>query len=87
MPVTTQVTVVHILTKINVDMESMTVFAHFSRTVNGVPDGSVDFTIVGQDMIDLLNTQAVADQSLGAEITDAVYRLAIAKGMISGTIS
>lgn len=87
MPVTSQVTAVHTLTKINVDVEMGTVWCHFKRADNGIPAGTVEHTFTGQDVLDLLATTAVADQALGNEITDAVYRLAIARGVISGDIS
>lgn len=87
MPVTRSATVAHTLTKIGVDMVGMTMSAHFHRTIDDLSDGGFDFIIEGDDMIGLLSTQAVAGQPLGAEITDAIYSLAIAKGKLSGVIS
>ena len=87
MPVTKTATISYSLTQITVDMIGGFVQSHFTRSIDGEPSGSVEMLTVGDDMLALLGTQAVAGQPLGSEITDAVYNLAISKGLIEGVIS
>jgi hypothetical protein len=87
MPVTKQSTSSYSLVKIGVDMQSGQMWCYFTRATDGVVDGGVEMTLEGPDMASVLATQAVAGQPLGDEITDAVYRMAISKGVIAGVIS
>lgn len=87
MPVTKQSTASYTLVRIGADMTAMQMWCYFERMTDGNVDGGVEMVISGADMAAVLATQAVAGQPLGDEITDAVYRMAISKGIISGTIS
>ena len=86
MPIVTTSTIAHKLVKVSVDMDLMQTLCYFSRTLNGVADGGVEMLIEGADMGALLSTQATAGQALGNEITDAIYAVALARGVIEGTM-
>jgi len=86
MPIVTTSSVSHKLTKVNVDMELMTIWCYFTRTINGKLDGGSEMHVEGTDMVSLLMTQAIPNQALGDEITDAIYSMAISKGIIEGTL-
>jgi hypothetical protein len=64
----------------------MQILCYFSRTLNGKPDGGVDMLVEGIDMVSLLSTQATLGQGLGDEITDAIYKIALDRGVIEGTL-
>jgi hypothetical protein len=87
MPVTKQSSVAYKLMAITVSMSSGYIACTFTRTIDGVSVGTLEMLIEGQDMVDLLSTQAAAGQPLGSEITDNIYAYAISKNIIAGDIT
>lgn len=87
MPITTQSQVVHTLVKVNVDMTNMTTWCYFARSVGDKDAGGVEMVLEGAEMGQLLMTQATDGQALGNEITDTIYNMALAKGVLEGVIS
>ena len=87
MPVSKQSTIAFTIYKINLDMLQGTMIVTFLRTIDGAQDGTVEAFISGQEMLNLIATQATAGQPLGDEITTALYSYAVGKGLITGTIS
>ena len=88
MPVVKQSVVSFTLTEVVVSMTSMHISCTFTRAIDGVQSAdTVGLWIDGPDMMSVLATQATAGQPLGSEITDALYRYALSKGIIFGDIA
>lgn len=87
MPVTQATSIVSTISTIHVDMGSMEMTVTFNRTVDGVNVDTLKFLVAGQSLATLLATQANAGQSLGDEITLAIYNYAVANQVTTGTVS
>ena len=87
MPITSTPTVSYTLVRVNVDMNNMTTSCYFARTIGGVSAGGIEMLLEGAEMGQLLMTQAQLGQTLGNEITDTIYNMAVAKGVLEGVIS
>ena len=87
MPVTQATNLVSTISTIHVDMGAMEMSVTFARAVDGVPVDTQKFLVAGESLAALLATQANAGQSLGDEITAAIYNYAVTNGVTAGTVS
>lgn len=87
MPITQAASIVSTISRIVFDNDAGTITVTFDQSVSGAPIGQQTITIPGAGMASLLATQATAGQSLGDEITAAIYRYTVANTDITGTVS
>jgi len=87
MPVTNTSTVAFVLTGISVDMRAGSILAQFTRLLNGEPLGTTEMTIEGEELGVFLSSSPDPSKTRGNDFTDAIYTLALSRGIISGVIS
>jgi len=86
MPILSPDPVKYILTSLSVSMIEGNMQCHLARKMGDVIIGGIDFTIAGSDMSDVIATMGSTNVSLGDAITNAIYKYAIDKNLIIGTI-
>ncbi len=87
MPVSKTVTISHTLTYIELDIIRMTCNVKLSRRMDGVEFGEYDFAITGNDLSTILMDIPDGSSNLSDSVADCIYKVAIEKGYIQGTIS
>ena len=79
-------TITYVLIAFQVDMVAMTASARYQQSTNGQPTNILEFGIEGADLQALL-AAAPSGATRGADVTNAIYQLAVAKGYINGTVT
>lgn len=87
MPVTKTASLVHTLISVFFDVPSSTVVARFSRKVDNTDLPEVEFRLEGPEVAPLLLVKPDPTKDRKDDIADAVYALAIQRGVISGEVS
>ena len=87
MPVSKPAVVQHFLTSLFVNIEAATAAATFRRYIDGKPDIEINMQVEQAEFVPLMLALAVPNKSRRDDITDAVYALAINRGLLEGEIS
>lgn len=87
MPVSKTAVVQHYLTALFVNIEAATGAATFRRYVDGQPDVEINMMVEQTEFVPLMMAMSDPTKNRRDDITDAVYALAIARGLFQGEIS
>lgn len=87
MPVTVQKTVSYYLTRLDVDMTTMSATVKLTMMIDGNRTGEVNFVIAGDDFHAYLAGIPQAGMSRGDDATFAIYEYAVAHGHVEGSIA
>lgn len=86
MPIVSTAQVSYLITKLSFDMLAQEGRATLRKFVDGVPINDVDIVVTGEEFMSMVNTVPPADMTRGEDITDAVYKYAIANAGVQGSI-
>jgi len=87
MPVVKQSTIAYFLVNLTINTEAGSAAATFRRYIDGKPDIETVFSVEQADFAPLMLGIADAGKNRRDDIADAVYALAIAKGVLEGLVT
>ena len=89
MPITSARSVesVYVLANVACDMIGKRIVANLQATQDGQDAGSVGVVLEGDDFLAILGGIPAAGMTRGNDIADIVYRYAVSKGIVQGTIT
>ena len=87
MPITQSTNIVSTISAIIVDMNAGQMTVNLAQTVEGTQVATQQVVISGGAFTGLLATPVTAGQTLGDEITLAIYNYATTSGAITGAVS